>query len=95
MSALAFEVDRFDRLSAAGWDRRGPMRPLHVINRLRLAYLLDLIGTRLARQGRSVLGLRRGTSVNRLAALARPQEAPVAAERVGAGPSRQPSGAAR
>jgi len=58
MSAIASEVDRFNRLSATWWDRRGPMRPLHEINGLRLAYLLDLSETRLARQGRPVQGLR-------------------------------------
>jgi 2-polyprenyl-6-hydroxyphenyl methylase/3-demethylubiquinone-9 3-methyltransferase len=58
MSAVVSEIDRFNRLSATWWDRRGPMRPLHVINRLRLAYLLELIESRLARRGRPVHGLR-------------------------------------
>lgn len=26
------EVDRFNRLAATWWNRRGPMRPLHVVN---------------------------------------------------------------
>jgi len=58
MTALVTEVDRFNRLAATWWDRTGPMRPLHVINRLRLAYLLELIDTRLAAQGLSMQGLR-------------------------------------
>ena len=30
------EVARFDRLAATWWNSEGPMRPLHVINALRL-----------------------------------------------------------
>jgi 2-polyprenyl-6-hydroxyphenyl methylase/3-demethylubiquinone-9 3-methyltransferase len=58
MSTIASEVERFDRLAATWWDRDGPMRPLHVINRLRLAYLLRLIDTHLAPRGRPLQGLR-------------------------------------
>jgi len=58
MTTIATEVDRFNRLAATWWDSRGPMRPLHVVNELRLSYLLQLIETQLAPQGRSVAGLR-------------------------------------
>jgi 2-polyprenyl-6-hydroxyphenyl methylase / 3-demethylubiquinone-9 3-methyltransferase len=58
MSAIASEIDRFNRLAATWWDSAGPMRPLHVVNRLRLSYLLELIDTRLATLGRPIHGLR-------------------------------------
>lgn len=58
MTTIAAEVDRFNRLATTWWDSAGPMRPLHVINRLRLDYLLQLIGAHLAPQGRPVHGLR-------------------------------------
>jgi 2-polyprenyl-6-hydroxyphenyl methylase/3-demethylubiquinone-9 3-methyltransferase len=35
------EVDRFDRLARDWWDPNGPMRPLHRINPLRLAFIRD------------------------------------------------------
>jgi len=47
-SAIASEVDRFNRLAATWWDSTGPMRPLHVVNLLRLGYLLRLIDVHLA-----------------------------------------------
>lgn len=37
------EVARFNRLAATWWNSVGPMRPLHVINGLRLGYVLDQI----------------------------------------------------
>ena len=58
MTSIAAEVDRFNRLAATWWDDAGPMRPLHVINRLRLTYLLELIEAHLAPLGRTVEGLR-------------------------------------
>jgi len=57
-SPLAAEVERFDRLAATWWNADGPMRPLHVINRLRLAYLLELVDARFAARGRSAQSLR-------------------------------------
>src|SRR6201991_2380035 len=33
------EIARFSKLSAEGWDPNGKMKPLHVINPLRLAYI--------------------------------------------------------
>jgi 2-polyprenyl-6-hydroxyphenyl methylase/3-demethylubiquinone-9 3-methyltransferase len=58
MSAVAAEVDCFNRLATTWWDSAGPMRPLHVINQLRLAYLLELIQAHLAPHGRTLEGLR-------------------------------------
>jgi 2-polyprenyl-6-hydroxyphenyl methylase/3-demethylubiquinone-9 3-methyltransferase len=58
MSAVTAEVNRFNRLAATWWDSAGPMRPLHVINRLRFAYLLELIEAHLAPHGRTLEGLR-------------------------------------
>ena len=58
MMAIASEVDRFNRLAATWWNSAGPMRPLHVVNYLRLDYLLQLVRTRLAPQGRPIQGLR-------------------------------------
>lgn len=35
------EIARFSKLSAEWWDPKGKMKPLHVINPLRLAYIRD------------------------------------------------------
>jgi hypothetical protein len=35
------EVGRFNRLAATCWNRTGPMRPLHVVNELRLVHALE------------------------------------------------------
>lgn len=43
MTIIASEIDRFDRLSSTWWNSSGPMRPLHVINELRLDYLCQAI----------------------------------------------------
>jgi 2-polyprenyl-6-hydroxyphenyl methylase/3-demethylubiquinone-9 3-methyltransferase len=43
MTIIASEIDPFNRLSATWWNRAGPMRPLHVINELRLDYLCQAI----------------------------------------------------
>jgi 2-polyprenyl-6-hydroxyphenyl methylase / 3-demethylubiquinone-9 3-methyltransferase len=40
-SVDADEVDRFDALARQWWDPEGPMRPLHRLNPLRLAFLRD------------------------------------------------------
>lgn len=58
MTAIPAEVDRFNRLASTWWDSAGPMRPLHVLNRLRLAYLLELIEAHLVPKGRALQGLR-------------------------------------
>ena len=40
------DVERFERLGASWWDPRGPMRPLHQINPLRLRFVEEQIATR-------------------------------------------------
>ena len=39
MTVIASEIERFNRLSTTWWNSAGPMRPLHVVNALRLEYL--------------------------------------------------------
>jgi 2-polyprenyl-6-hydroxyphenyl methylase/3-demethylubiquinone-9 3-methyltransferase len=58
MSALADEIARFDRLGATWWDPNGPMRPLHVTNALRQAYLLACMASHFGRADMSLAGLR-------------------------------------
>jgi 2-polyprenyl-6-hydroxyphenyl methylase/3-demethylubiquinone-9 3-methyltransferase len=38
------EVRKFDALAARWWDPAGPMRPLHMMNPVRAAWILDRIG---------------------------------------------------
>ena len=52
------EVARFNRLAATWWDRTGPMRPLHVVNELRLGYVLEQIARRFGRPVGALHGLR-------------------------------------
>ena len=49
MTAIATEIERFNRLSATWWDSLGPMRPLHVVNALRLDYVVEQIAAHLGR----------------------------------------------
>lgn len=49
MSAIAAEIERFNHLSATWWDSRGPMRPLHVVNALRLDYVVEQIASHFGR----------------------------------------------
>lgn len=58
MSAIAAEIDRFNRLAEVWWNPAGPMRPLHVVNALRLAYLEALIEARFLSAGRAPADLR-------------------------------------
>ena len=59
MTAIAAEIERFNRLSATWWDSRGPMQPLHVVNALRLDYVVTQIASHLGRDTASALnGLR-------------------------------------
>jgi 2-polyprenyl-6-hydroxyphenyl methylase/3-demethylubiquinone-9 3-methyltransferase len=59
MTAIAAEIERFNRLSATWWDCRGPMRPLHVVNALRLDYVVEQIASHLGRDTANALnGLR-------------------------------------
>ena len=43
MTTISAEIERFDRLSTTWWNHTGPMRPLHVVNALRLGHVLDCI----------------------------------------------------
>jgi 2-polyprenyl-6-hydroxyphenyl methylase/3-demethylubiquinone-9 3-methyltransferase len=52
------EVARFDRLAATWWNTKGPMRPLHVINTLRLGYVLEQIARCFKRPVGDLHGLR-------------------------------------
>lgn len=52
------EVARFNRLAATWWDRSGPMRPLHVVNDLRLGHVLEQIAQRFGRPAGALQALR-------------------------------------
>jgi 2-polyprenyl-6-hydroxyphenyl methylase/3-demethylubiquinone-9 3-methyltransferase len=52
------EVERFNRLAATWWNSAGPMRPLHVINGLRLGYVLEQIAHHFGRPLSDLTGLR-------------------------------------
>ena len=52
------EVARFNRLAATWWNRTGPMRPLHVVNELRLDYVLKQIAQNFGRPVGELQGLR-------------------------------------
>lgn len=43
MTAIASEIERFNQLSATWWNSKGPMRPLHVVNALRLDHVVEQI----------------------------------------------------
>jgi len=59
MTAIASEIERFNRLSATWWNSEGPMRPLHVVNALRLDYVVEQIATHFGRDKKNALtGLR-------------------------------------
>jgi 2-polyprenyl-6-hydroxyphenyl methylase/3-demethylubiquinone-9 3-methyltransferase len=56
-TVLAEEVERFNRLAATWWNRAGPMRPLHVVNELRLGHVLEQIAQRFGRPVGALQGL--------------------------------------
>ena len=59
MTAISSEIERFNRLSATWWNPLGPMRPLHVVNALRLDYVVEQIAAHLGREKQhAVAGLR-------------------------------------
>ena len=59
MTVITAEIERFDRLSTTWWNRTGPMRPLHVINALRLGYIAGRIHSHFGlAPGASLHGLR-------------------------------------
>ena len=59
MTAISSEIERFNRLSATWWNPLGPMRPLHVVNALRLDYVVEQIAAHFGRDKQhAVAGLR-------------------------------------
>jgi 2-polyprenyl-6-hydroxyphenyl methylase/3-demethylubiquinone-9 3-methyltransferase len=54
----AEEIERFNRLAATWWNRTGPMRPLHVVNELRLGHVLEQIARHFGRPVGALQGLR-------------------------------------
>jgi len=50
-SVLTAEVARFDALAAQWWDPRGPMRPLHAMNPLRVGWIESRIRARFGQEG--------------------------------------------
>lgn len=59
MTAITSEIERFNRLSATWWNSEGPMRPLHVVNALRLHYVVEQIAAHFGREKETALnGLR-------------------------------------
>jgi 2-polyprenyl-6-hydroxyphenyl methylase/3-demethylubiquinone-9 3-methyltransferase len=55
------EVARFSAMAGEWWDENGPMRPLHRLNPIRLAYIRDSLAARFgrdARTGKALSGLR-------------------------------------
>jgi 2-polyprenyl-6-hydroxyphenyl methylase/3-demethylubiquinone-9 3-methyltransferase len=59
MTAITSEIERFNRLSATWWNSEGPMRPLHVVNALRLDYVVEQIAGHFTRDKKNALtGLR-------------------------------------
>ena len=54
----ADEVARFNRLAETWWNSTGPMRPLHVINGLRLGYVLEQIAEHCGRRHGDLQSLR-------------------------------------
>lgn len=58
ITAIRSEIERFDRLSVTWWNPTGPMRPLHIVNALRQAHVLECIASHFGRDGESLAGLR-------------------------------------
>lgn len=48
------EIDRFSALAETWWDADGPMRPLHRLNPVRLAYIRDKLCRQFDRDGASL-----------------------------------------
>jgi 2-polyprenyl-3-methyl-5-hydroxy-6-metoxy-1,4-benzoquinol methylase len=48
MSAISSDIERFNRLSTTCWDSRGPIRPLRVVNALRLNYVVKQVASHTA-----------------------------------------------
>jgi len=59
MTIISSEIERFNRLSETWWNQQGPMRPLHVVNALRLDFVVDQVARHKGRNSNSaVYGLR-------------------------------------
>lgn len=59
MTAISSEIEKFNRLSETWWNKHGPMRPLHVVNDLRLDYVIAQVASHFGRSPVSALyGLR-------------------------------------
>jgi 2-polyprenyl-6-hydroxyphenyl methylase/3-demethylubiquinone-9 3-methyltransferase len=59
MTAIPAEIQRFDKLSSTWWNKLGPMRPLHVVNALRLEYVIAQVAQHFGRMPTNALyGLR-------------------------------------
>ena len=59
MSAISSEIERFNRLCTTWWNSTGPMRPLHVVNALRLGCVVGRIESHFGlSRGSSLAGLR-------------------------------------
>jgi 2-polyprenyl-6-hydroxyphenyl methylase/3-demethylubiquinone-9 3-methyltransferase len=50
MTTITSEIQRFNRLGATWWNPEGPMRPLHVVNALRLQFVSELIAEHFKRE---------------------------------------------
>jgi 2-polyprenyl-6-hydroxyphenyl methylase/3-demethylubiquinone-9 3-methyltransferase len=46
MTIIASKIQRFNRLGATWWNPEGTMRPLYVVNALRLRYVIARMGQR-------------------------------------------------
>lgn len=59
MTVIPAEIERFNQLSVTWWNKRGPTRPLHVVNHLRQAYVIAQVAQHLDRpQAHALYGLR-------------------------------------
>lgn len=59
MTVIPAEIERFNQLSVTWWNKRGPMRPLHVVNNLRQAYVIAQVAQqRGLPQAHALYGLR-------------------------------------
>lgn len=59
MTTINAEIERFNRLSHSWWNSTGPMRALHVVNELRLGYVIERIESHFGLgRGASLAGLR-------------------------------------
>ena len=47
VTKITSEIERFNRFSVTWWDAEGPMRPLHIVNALRLGYVIERIALHL------------------------------------------------